>query len=106
MKGLLVLRYFIGVFILLNAPQLASGNNGNPRLRFENCIGGMPGNHTDTLPPSPKSEDNTVTKPGDGIIKAVPKARKQALPLPVVSSVKPIQIIRPKIIKPIIKVRL
>lgn len=106
MKGLMVLRCFIGVFILLNAPVLVSGENGKPRLRFGNCLAGMPAKSTDTLPPKVKDQDNTTAKPVEEIIKAVPKARKQAVPIPVVVPVKPIKIVKPKIVKPVIKVRL
>ena len=92
MKGLMVLRCFIGVFILLNVPQLVSA--------------GMPGNQTDSLPPKIKSDDNADNKPVEKIIKAVPKARKQAVPVPVVIPVNPIKIVKPIIVKPVIKVRL
>ena len=102
----MVLRCFIAVFILLNAPQLVSGENGKPRLHLRNCLAGMPGSQTDTLPPKIKSEDNAEPKPAVEIIKAVPKARKQAVPIPVAIPVKPIQIVKPKIVKPVIKVRI
>ena len=102
-----MLRCFIGMFILLNAPVLVNGENGKPKLHIRNCLAGMPGNQVDTLPPSVKSTDNAVAaKPAEEIIKAVPKARRQAVPIPVVIPVKPIQIVKPKIVKPVIKVRL
>lgn len=93
--------------ILLNAPQLVNGENGKPKLHISNCLAGMPANHTDTLPASVKSSDNAVAaKPAEEIIKAVPKARKQAVPIPVVVPVQPIKIVKPKIVKPVIKLRL
>lgn len=36
-------------------------------------------------------------------VKEVPKSRKQQVPVPVSIQVKPIQVIKPKIIKPVIK---
>ena len=107
MKGLMVLRCFIGVFILLNAPVLVNGENGKPILHIRNCLAGMPDNQADTIPASVKSSDNAVAaKPAEEIIKTVPKVRKQAVPIPVVVPVNPIKIVKPKIVKPVIKVRL
>jgi hypothetical protein len=66
----------------------------------------MPDSQTDSLPPKTKNGDNANDKPVEKIIKAVPKARKQAVPIPVVVPVNPIKIVKPKIVKPVIKVRL
>ena len=106
MKGLMVLRCFIGVFILLNVPQLVSGKSGKSKHCFGICLAVMPGDQTDTLPPKMKSDDKADNKPVEKIIKAVPKARKQAVPVPVVIPVNPIKIVKPIIVKPVIKVRL
>jgi hypothetical protein len=65
---------------------------------------------TDTLPPSKKITeapgDKPVPndKPVANVIKVVPKARRQMVPVPVNVKIKPVKIIKPKIIKPVIRV--
>ncbi|MEO6316202.1 MAG: hypothetical protein ABIU63_09650 [Chitinophagaceae bacterium] len=58
----------------------------------------------DTLPPAEKAGTEKDDKPATALVKEVPKARKQAAPLPVKIQVKPIQVIKPKIIKPVIRI--
>lgn len=64
---------------------------------------------TDTLPspvkPAEAASAKPVTeKPVATVIKEVPKARKVAVPKPVTVKVKPVKIIKPTIIKPVLKV--
>ncbi len=63
----------------------------------------------DTIPVPVKAAEATSTKQATGkpvatVIKAVPKARKVAVPKPVIIDVKPVKVIKPKIIKPVLKV--
>lgn len=104
MKAVNSLKCFIGLFFLTNIPQLVSANDGKPVLHFTISSFVSQRSQTDTLPPKNESLDNADNKPADEIIKAVPKARKQVVPIPVLVQVKPPVIIKPKIIKPIIKV--
>lgn len=63
----------------------------------------MPAMTTDTVPPQPKPEDvQKNEKKIPDIIKEVPKSRRQVKPLPIPApiKVKPIRIIKPKVIKP------
>jgi hypothetical protein len=56
----------------------------------------------DSLPPNKTVPENKQTT----IIKEVPKAKKQTVPIsvPAVKTIKPIKVIKPKIIKPTIKI--
>lgn len=58
----------------------------------------------DSLPSNTTKTDNATDKPPENIIKEVPKSRKQQVPVPVTVQVKPIKIVKPKIIKPVVKV--
>ncbi len=54
---------------------------------------------------SPVTAAKPVTeKPVATVIKAVPKARKVAVPRQVAVKVKPVKVVKPKIIKPVLKV--
>lgn len=57
---------------------------------------------TDTIPSTNKPKENPTDKPATAIIKEVPKPRKLQVPVPVSIKVQPI--IKPKIIKPVIKI--
>ena len=85
-------------------PLLTKANDGKPVLHFNKNYSITLPCLSDTLPPKVKSLDIDNNQPVEEIIKAVPKARKQAVPIPVTLQVKPVIIVKPKIIKPIIKV--
>ena len=88
-------KYFIGLFFLINIPQLVKANDGKPVLHFTITSLLSQRSLIDTLPPKVKSLDEADSKPGDEIIKVVPKARKQLVPLPVSLQVRPTIIIKP-----------
>ncbi len=58
----------------------------------------------DTIPAKVTSPETPTNKSTESIIKEVPRSRKQPVPIPVNVKVKPIKIIKPKIIKPVIKI--
>ena len=63
----------------------------------------------DTIPAAVKPAEATTAKPATDkpvatVIKAVPRARKVTVPKPVTIKVKPVKVIKPKIIKPVLKV--
>jgi hypothetical protein len=60
----------------------------------------------DTLPDIKKPVPENADKKQEDIIKEVPKARKQVKPIAIqtTTAIKPIKIIKPKIIKPSIKI--
>ena len=49
-----------------------------------------------------KEENKTEEKPVE-VVKVIPNARRQPIPVPVKVNVKPVKIIKPKIIKPVLK---
>jgi hypothetical protein len=61
----------------------------------------------DSLPPNKNASENATDVKQLPVIKEVPKSKKQVAPVSVPSTVKivkPIKVIKPKIIKPIIKI--
>ena len=52
---------------------------------------------------SGKKEENTKDNQKEEVVKVIPKARKQPIPVPVKVNVQPVKIIKPKIIKPVVK---
>ncbi|MEO6355444.1 MAG: hypothetical protein ABIU77_20870 [Ferruginibacter sp.] len=97
MKALKILRCFTGL-ILMIFPELTKAGDGKPMVPFI-IISNI---QTDTIPPKAIVPDNPADKPLEEVIKEVPKARKQSVPVPVVKVI-PVKIIRPKVIKPVIK---
>ena len=65
------------------------------------------GSMCDSLPQNKIVQENTAENKQPAIIKEVPKSKKQAVPIrvqPTVQTIKPLKVIKPKIIKPIIKI--
>jgi hypothetical protein len=61
----------------------------------------------DSLPAEKTVPENTAENKQTTVIKEVPKSKKQTAPIsvtPAVKTVKPIKVIKPKIIKPTIKI--
>jgi len=110
MSGNFVSRFFLigSVFMILSMAGM--GNDGKPYTRFrlnQDMVrffyDSIPDNKTDN---KKVLEDNADKKQVD-LIKEVPKSRKQVKPIavPVAVSIKPVQVIKPKIIKPIVKIK-
>ncbi len=104
MKGVNMWKGFIAIFIMITTSQWALASEGKPLcdLTFNHTV--INPIQSDTLPPPAKNTVSTTDKPVQDILKVVPKARKQPVPIPVNVKVNPIKIIKPKIIKPIIRV--
>lgn len=61
----------------------------------------------DSVPQTKPVQENTADNKQPAVIKEVPKSKKQVVPIsvhPTVKTVKPIKVIKPKIIKPTIKI--
>ncbi|MEO6722646.1 MAG: hypothetical protein ABIN67_19910 [Ferruginibacter sp.] len=83
------------------SPLLTLADNGKP---VHPCIRTAM-MQTDSIPPPKVQPVEPVEKPVTEVIKEVPKARKQAIPVPVTLKVKPvIKVIKPQIVKPVIKI--
>lgn len=104
MKGANMWKGFIGIFFMITMPQWVLANEGKPvcNLTFKHTAINLIQSDTPRVPV--KSTKSVTDKPVQDILKVVPKARKQPVPIPVNVEVKPIKIIKPKIIKPIIRV--
>lgn len=98
-------KALIGLALMISLPQLTRASDGKPHLHLSMATVKiyMAG---DTLVPKPVPEQKSNSKPVESIIKEVPKARRQAVPVAinVKVPVKPIITIKPKIIKPVIRI--
>jgi hypothetical protein len=98
MKKINLLISMIG-FFLVAAHVSALASDGKPvyRMKFRYIM--STALLADSLPVAAAKK----ISPPDSTIKEVPKSRKQQVPIAVTTQIKPIKIIKPKIIKPIIK---
>ena len=96
------MKHFIGIFFLTSLPVWALAAQDKP-LILQPVINQM---QTDTSVPAKKAIESTKEKPADAVIREVPLARKQAIPIPVKIKVDPVKIIKPniKVIKPVIRI--
>ena len=109
MKGAIIGKCLIGILVLISSPQWIMARAVHPakQITSETAIISL---QTDTLPPSKKITEAPGDKPVPNdkpvakVIKVVPKARRQTVPVPVDIKIKPVKIIKPKIIKPVIRV--
>jgi hypothetical protein len=109
MKGAIIGKCLIGMLVIISTPQWIMAKVVHPakQITSETATISL---QTDTLPPSKKITevpgDKPVPndKPVANVIKVVPKARRQTVPVPVNVKIKPVKIIKPKIIKPVIRV--
>ena len=102
-----MLKRFRGLIFLMILPMLTRANDGKPVLHHPMIISFSAAALQSDTTRKAKSPDIANNKPADNvisddIIKVVPKARKQAVPIPV--KLKPVKIIKPKIIKPVIRI--
>lgn len=107
MKHTNLLKGLIIIFGIIVTPRFVFAGNGKPCTALKINYAAI--NHIiadTTLPepgekPAPKKEevvDKTVE-----VVKVIPKARRQPIPVPVKVNVQPVKIIKPKIIKPVVK---
>lgn len=106
MKLVKCIKCLVGLIIAINLPVWALACNGLPRhhLKMKPAIVQLM--QMDTIPANSKEMPALDPVEASVLIKSVPKVRKQAVPVsvPFKIKVKPINIIKPKIIKPVIKV--
>lgn len=108
MKKYFLLILFTGFFYLVSIPCIAVGKGVNPvrHIKYMQVMDTIPEKknaEVETKPGKTKQTD-VEKKPVAKIIKVVPKAHKQPIPVPVKVKIKPITIPKPVIIKPIIKI--
>ena len=102
MTRLYAYRSFAAMLFFFGCSSLCYGNDGKPasRLHFH-CVKAIL-LAADTVP-AVQHIPESGTDSTSHVIKEVPKARKQVAPVAI--SVKPIKVIKPKIIKPVIKIK-
>jgi len=96
----------LGSVLLITEASLA--DKGKPILvsilkKDVETVGSM----RDSLPQNKTAQENTAENKQPAVIKEVPKSKKQAVPIsvpPTVKTIKPIKVIKPKIINPTIKI--
>ncbi len=108
MKHTNLLKGLIVIFGIIVTPGFVLAGDGKPCTAMK--INYTAINHIiadTTLPepdekPTPKKEEKVVDKTVE-VVKVIPKARRQPIPVPVKVNVQPVKIIKPKIIKPVVK---
>ena len=91
-------KYLPGLIFLMIIPILSKANSDISAFRYTITASLL----QDTS--GIKKSDVVNNKQEEEIIKVVPKARKQAVPIPVKLQVKPVKVVKPKIIKPVIRI--
>ena len=104
MKGFKISKNIIGIVLVLTFPMNSKACDNNTTVVVSLRVASTFMQYLDTIPTKVVSVENTINKPTESIIKEVPKARNQPIPVPINIKVNPIKIIKPKIIKPIIKI--
>ncbi|GAC1451616.1 MAG: hypothetical protein NVSMB7_14260 [Chitinophagaceae bacterium] len=105
MEGNYIIRFFLIGLVILTGPLAGQANGSKPYPEFHVNFNMMIRSPADTLPDNKKTvSENAGTKQSE-LIKEVPKSHKQVKPIAIpVTGIKPVQIIKPKIIRPIIKI--
>lgn len=93
------------MFCIITIP-LWTFAEGKPVEHFAFNLSTLSSMQSDSLPPSKSAAQAPDSKPlpDADIIKVVPKARRQPVPVAVKVKIKPVKVIKPKIIRPLIKV--
>ena len=113
MKRTLIIKGLIIIFCILVMARSVMASGGKP---FSDLTINYPGINrliADTTLPikdasasekkEVKKEENVTGDQQVNVVKVIPKARRQPIPVPVKVHVKPVKVIKPKIIKPIVK---
>lgn len=93
---------------MISISCFAAANDISPvgHIRYIHVMDTIPEKKSTEVETKPAADKKTDVekKPVAKIIKVVPKAHKQPIPVPVKIKVKPIKIPKPVIIKPVIKI--
>jgi hypothetical protein len=105
MTGNITLKCFSVLLLLMIRPLISVGNDGRPHHRFHLSHDVILQALNDSLPDNKKNPEENQKEQAQ-LIKEVPKSHKQLKPIavPSVTRIKPMQIVKPKIIKPVIKI--
>ena len=104
MKPIKFSSFFITIASLFLLTLKTKAGDGRPIRNLRSIYPIILSSQKDTLPSSKKTGSEPGETASDEVIKVVPKARRQSIPIPIGVQVKPIILIKPKIIKPIIRI--
>jgi hypothetical protein len=102
MKGTFLLKGFLFLAAICTSPSAVWAGTGKPFCKTG--INEVIHLHLmqDTVPKPVKPAETTTPKKEVDVIKSIPVARKQPIPVPVKVKVTPVKITKPKILKPVI----
>ncbi|MDE3183894.1 MAG: hypothetical protein KGM16_10795 [Bacteroidota bacterium] len=109
MKGRFILKGLVVIFCMLTLPQLTMAKDGKPLPGIKIDYGMITRMIADTTRPetAKKSTDKKEGKSDEQtpvqVVKVIPPARRQSIPVPVKINVHPVKIIKP-VVKPIIRI--
>lgn len=104
MKEVIIMKGFLLiVFIAILSPACVKANGGEPVIGINLKTALKVQMQSDTVPAPVKTGGAEKEKPVPVVIKTLPAPRKQPIPVPVKVKVVPVKVIKPKVLKPIIK---
>ena len=109
MKGRLILKGLVIILCIITAPKwtMAEGGKPLPCLKMDYSVL-APMMADTTLPQTQKNSGDKKEEKTEGqapvqVVKVIPHARRQPIPVPVKVNVQPVKIIKPKIISPVVR---
>lgn len=109
MKGRIILKGMTILFCMITASKWTMAKGGKPLPCIKIDYGVIIRMISDTtLPqkskkPDDKKEEKTEGQTPVQVVKVIPQARRQPIPVPVKVNVQPVKIIKPRIIRPVVK---
>lgn len=109
MKRHITLKAWLALFCIVFIPHFLFAAAGKPLNKVKTDYGGYKQIISDTTFPvldtktTGNKNENAGNKNPVQVVKVIPKARRQPIPVPVKVNVHRIKIINPKIIKPVVK---
>ena len=107
MKRTVTLNLLATLFFVVSVPHFLLAADGKPSTRINLQYAAINQVVADTTFPAqdqktPEKKD-AKTDEKNPVVKVIPSARRQPIPVPVKVKVQPVKIIKPKIIKPVVK---
>ena len=109
MKGRFILKGLVVIFCMITVPKWTMAKGGKPLNGIKIDYGVITRMIADTtLPETAKKSTDKKEEKADAqtpvqVVKAIPIARRQPIPVPVNVNIQPVKIIKP-IVKPVIRI--
>lgn len=109
MKGRFILKGLVVIFCMITLPKWTMAKGGKPLPGIKVDYGVITRMIADTTLPetekksTDKKEEKTDEQTPVQVVKVIPLARRQSIPVPVKINVHPVKIIKP-IVKPVIRI--